>query len=162
EDWEAGGVVQDVVTDGPLQLGDIEMPVGSIMVAFQNGAALKWVWAQDVPARLRREGGSDGDAFDLDDWAATNSGGAAEVFGFSAGEDAEVWSNSKGEWIPCLVQAVFVRETEADGFTVPPNTIKVESEAGTKYLMAFGSARHRALLLRFLLLLLLLLRLLLL
>jgi len=59
-------------------------------------------------------------------------GGVVEVFGFSAGENAEVWSNGRGEWLPCLVQAVFPRLVEADGFTIPPNTIKVQFEAGSK------------------------------
>ncbi|CAK0791825.1 unnamed protein product [Prorocentrum cordatum] len=147
EDWEAGGEVRDVVTDGPRQLGDLEMPVGSVLVAFQNGAALKWVWAQEVPTRLRKEESdrshrdeSDSDSgavFDLDAWAAADASGSeavAEVLGFSAGDGAEVWSNSKGVWLPCLVLAVFPHEVEADGFTVPPNTVKVQSEAGVKYI----------------------------
>lgn len=60
---------------------------------------------------------------------------SCDVFGFSAGERAEVWSNGRGEWLPGVIQANFLEETQADGYTVPPNTIKVESEAGTKFIL---------------------------
>ncbi|CAK0872138.1 unnamed protein product [Prorocentrum cordatum] len=60
-------------------------------------------------------------------------GTAEEVFGFAAGESAEVWSNTRREWLPCLIRAVFPRQVEADCFTVPPRTVKVESPAGTRY-----------------------------
>lgn len=76
--------------------------------------------------------------------AASVPGGVAEVCGFSAGESVEVWSNGRGEWLPCLIRAVFPQEVEADGFTIPPSTIKVQFEAGskTKYIREGGILRE--------------------
>ncbi|CAE7674001.1 CPK7 [Symbiodinium necroappetens] len=55
---------------------------------------------------------------------------------FTVGENVEVWSNSRENWLPAVVQGVYLAATTTEGFDVPPGSVKVISSAGVKWVMA--------------------------
>eukprot|EP00439_Symbiodinium_sp_Y106_P080257 s1553_g19.t1 len=55
---------------------------------------------------------------------------------FAVGENVEVWSNSRENWLPAVVQGVYLAATTTEGFDVPPGSVKVISSAGVKWVMA--------------------------
>ncbi|CAE8674146.1 unnamed protein product, partial [Polarella glacialis] len=55
--------------------------------------------------------------------------------GYVTGESVEVYSGSAGAWIEAVVVEVYLRACTADGYSMPAGCIKVESQAGVKYVM---------------------------
>jgi len=54
--------------------------------------------------------------------------------GFASKDRVQVWSNSKHEWLDGAVLQVFTTKCEAEGYSVPAGTIKVQSPAGVKWI----------------------------
>mmetsp|Transcript_141366 Transcript_141366/g.368092 ORF Transcript_141366/g.368092 Transcript_141366/m.368092 type:complete len:807 (+) Transcript_141366:57-2477(+) len=52
---------------------------------------------------------------------------------YSVGDSVEVWSNSRNCWLSGIVMSVFVTATVADGYSVQAGTVKVQSDAGVKW-----------------------------
>jgi len=49
------------------------------------------------------------------------------------GEHILVWSNSRGEWMPGIVEEAPLCPTVIDGYEVPAGAVKVHSSAGLKW-----------------------------
>lgn len=52
---------------------------------------------------------------------------------YSIGEHVQIWSNGQKQWLAGVVEAVFMEATMAEGFAVPPGTVKVVSAHGVKW-----------------------------
>ncbi|CAE8694853.1 unnamed protein product [Polarella glacialis] len=63
--------------------------------------------------------------------ASARAGGPS----FARGENIESWSESRQQWLPGIVQAVFATACSSEGFAVPAGSLKVISETGEKWVM---------------------------
>lgn len=55
---------------------------------------------------------------------------------YVGGEKVEVWSNSKGSWIPdAIVLEAPATNCEIDGYAIPAGSLKVQSSVGTKWIL---------------------------
>lgn len=53
---------------------------------------------------------------------------------FREGDEVEVWSVSQNAWVAGVVQAFFPQSTVAEGYQVPPGTLKISIPRGCKWI----------------------------
>mmetsp|Transcript_86697 Transcript_86697/g.269780 ORF Transcript_86697/g.269780 Transcript_86697/m.269780 type:complete len:325 (+) Transcript_86697:187-1161(+) len=61
---------------------------------------------------------------------------AQTVLAYAKGERLQVWSKSKSAWLDGVVEEAFATACSAEGYSIPPGTLKVRSAAGVKWVMA--------------------------
>eukprot|EP00450_Noctiluca_scintillans_P003656 CAMPEP_0194493868 /NCGR_PEP_ID=MMETSP0253-20130528/11950_1 /TAXON_ID=2966 /ORGANISM="Noctiluca scintillans" /LENGTH=748 /DNA_ID=CAMNT_0039334905 /DNA_START=78 /DNA_END=2324 /DNA_ORIENTATION=+ len=132
--WMKGTILQ--VAQSKLMSDGHKILSGAIKVAYSADEAehIKWVQPDRISAQVRKaESGS--------------LLAPALLLSFPQGTHVDVWSNTKGAWIPNgVVWEVALDDREVQGYTVPKNSVKVSYKGGAgsieKWVTADQVATH--------------------